>query len=139
LAVVFAFALLGGMLVPSARADQDNNAILFSVSGPVEIPGRLLEPGKYELRLMGDGSTIAEVWKADGSRFYGFFDTMPAARTHAVSRARVVVAASNTASPKRIEAWFYPGHRQGNQLLYPDAQDVRPASRVLPHQSEVNR
>lgn len=111
--------VLAGALVPRAKADADDKAIQFSVSGPVEVPGLVLEPGRYQINLMGDGSDVAEIWSADGSEFYGFFDTEPATRTHMPTEARIVLEGSGKKAPKRIEEWFYPGDDQGNKFLYP--------------------
>jgi hypothetical protein len=119
LTVVIGLLLLGGMLAPRARADADNKEIVFSVNHPVQTPTTVLAPGQYDLKLLGDGSSIAGLWRADGSHFYGFFDTIPVDRTHASAKTRVVLADSGKNSPKRVEEWFYPGDKTGNELLYP--------------------
>ena len=119
LVVVFAVVLLGGVLVPVARADQDNREVLFTVTGPVELPGEVLGPGRYELKLQGDGSPIAGVWNANGQQFYGYFITIPVDRVHANGRSRVVLAESVKGAPEKIERWFYGGDTNGNEFLYP--------------------
>jgi hypothetical protein len=123
LAIAFVLALTG-TLVTRARADADDKAIQLSVNGPVEIPGAVLSPGKYRLELMGDGSDVAEIWSADGSKFYGFFGTEPAVLSHAPTEAKVVLEGSGKTHPKRIEEWFYPGDLEGNAFIYPKAPDL---------------
>lgn len=118
LSMIFGLLLLSGLLVANARADEDNREIVFSINHPVEVPTAILTPGRYDLKLVGDGSSIAELWKADGSRFYGFFDTSPVDRNHA-GKTKVVLAASGKNAPERIQEWFYPGDKTGNELLYP--------------------
>jgi hypothetical protein len=119
LTVVFGLLLLGGMLVPNARADEDNKEIMITVNRPVEVPTTVLPPGRYDLKLLGNGSSVAGVWNAEGSHFYGFFETIPVDRNHAIGKAKVVLADSGKNAPKRIEEWFYPGESTGNELLYP--------------------
>ncbi len=128
LIAVFALLVLGGMLVPSARADEDNKEILITVNRPVEVPTTILPPGRYDLKLLGDGSSVAGLWKADGSHFYGFFETIPVDRNHASGKSKVVLADSGKNAPQRIEEWFYPGDTTGNELLYP-AKDYREVER----------
>jgi hypothetical protein len=122
-ATMFAIVVLAGALVPNAVADQDNKAILFSVDAPVEIPGAMLGPGRYEVKLQGDGSSIAGVWSADGSQFYGFFDTALVNRSHA-GPSKVVLTNSEKNTAQQIAEWFYSGDRTGNKLLYPSKSDV---------------
>jgi len=116
--------MLGGVLVPNATADQDNKAFWFSVNAPVEVPGVVLGPGQYQLKLQGEGSTIAGIWNSDGSRFYGFFNTMPVARSHR-GAFKVVLTGSGKHNPERIEEWFYPGRRTGNEFLYPSKSNMQ--------------
>lgn len=123
-----AFSLLvAGLLVPKAKADEDNQAVLFSLTSPVEVPHAVLPPGRYEIRLLGDGSSMAEIWSADTSRFYGVFGTTPVDRSDARG-SRVVFAGPENDTPKRIEKWFYGGHQTGNELLYPTKSIVPLAS-----------
>jgi hypothetical protein len=124
LAIVFTFAMLICVLVPSARADQDNKAILFSVNAPIEVPGEVLGPGRYELKLQGNGSPVAGIWKADGSQFYGYFETVLVDRSHR-GKSRIVLVGSGKNAPKRIEEWFYTGDKTGNKLLYPNSSSVQ--------------
>lgn len=128
---MFAVALVGIVLVPSARADQDNKEVRFKVNGPVEVPGRVLNPGRYDLRLMGNGSTVAGLWNAKGNKFYGYFDTIPVTREHR-GHLRVELAGSGANAPKRLSQWFYPGDKTGNELIYSANKPVETASRTSP-------
>ena len=134
---MFAIALLGGLLVPGAVADQGDKAVLFSVNAPVEIPGRVLGPGRYELCLQDDGSPVAEIWSVDRPQFYGYFETVPVDRTHA-GRSRVVLAGSGKHAPKRIQAWFYTSDRSGNELVYPNKHNAQLVATTSTHQ-QMNR
>jgi hypothetical protein len=118
-ASVLALFFLGSMLVPRAKADEDNKEIRFSVNRPVEVPTSVIPAGQYDLKLMGDGSTVAGLWNASGTKFYGFFETIPVDRRHALSKTKVVLAESVKNAPPRVEEWFYPGENSGNEILYP--------------------
>ena len=123
LAVAFASALVGSVLVPGARADEDNKEVHFTIDAPLEIPGRILGAGGYDLKLNGDGSTVAGLWNIHGTKFYGFFDTIPVDRPHR-GNLRVDVSGSGNNAPERLVDWFYPGDRLGNELLYPAVRNV---------------
>jgi hypothetical protein len=137
LAVAFGFALLGSVFVPRARADQDNQEIHFTINAPVEIPGEVLGAGSYDLKLNGDGSTVAGLWNVQGTKFYGFFDTIPVDRTHR-GNLRIDLSGSGKSAPKRLADWFYSGDRQGNELLYPAVKNVEVANCTTSNQG-VNR
>jgi hypothetical protein len=119
-----ALVLFGGLLVPAATATQGNKEVLFTVNGPIEIPHRVLGPGRYELKLIGFGSPIVGVWNATGTHLYGFFETEPAYRNHATGKTKVVLSGSGKYAPKRLDEWFYPGDNTGNALLYPSVRNT---------------
>jgi hypothetical protein len=126
LAVAFGFVLLGSVFAPRARADEDNKEVHFTVNTPVEIPGRVLGAGSYDLKLAGEGSTVAGLWNVQGTEFYGFFDTIPIDRTQR-GNLRIDLSGSGKNAPKRFADWFYPGDKQGNELLYPAVKSVEVA------------
>ena len=118
--------LVGVAFVPPANADEGNREIHFTVNGPIEIPRIVLPAGSYDLKLAEDGSTMAELWNVRGNHFYGFFETVPVDRAHA-GKLKIDLASQENA-PERLQAWFYPGDKQGNELLYPSARNVEMAS-----------
>jgi hypothetical protein len=118
LALMFALLLLGAALVPRAKADEDNQAIVFTTNAPIEVPGRVLSAGRYEIKLNSNDS-VAGLWNASGTRFYGYFETIPVDRYHHISKAEVDMSKMNQASPERLKDWFYPGDSTGHELLYP--------------------
>lgn len=118
-ALLFIGALLGSVLVSQALADQDNQEITFTTKQPVEIPGRVLSAGRYELRMNGDGSNVAQLWNSTGTRFYGYFPTIPFDRAHARQGAKVALEAGARGAPERIKGRFYASDKQGNEFLYP--------------------
>jgi hypothetical protein len=119
-------ALLLGALIPEARADAGNKEVIFKINGPVEVPGRILNAGRYDLKLVADGDSLAQLWNATGTKFYGFYETIPVDRSRVTDHARIKLAESSSRAPERISAWFYPGDIQGNKLLY--AANTAPAN-----------
>lgn len=126
LAITVSLIMLGCMLPITARADADNQAVLFSVNTPMKTPTAVLPPGRYEIKTLGDGSQVAEIWSAREKRFYGFVDTTPVRRAHAL-KSEVVLTRQRKA-PEQLREWFYPGDRTGNKLLYPENHNDSDAS-----------
>jgi hypothetical protein len=133
LPLALGFLLFGTLFSTPARADEANREIHFTINEPIEIPGVVLPAGSYDLKLEGFGSTVAGVWNIRGNRFYGFFDTIPVDRVHS-SRTKVDLSESIKGAPERLTAWFYPGDKQGNEILYPPAKNVEMASSASSNQ-----
>jgi hypothetical protein len=134
LPLLFTLTLMTAVLVPQARADQANREILFRTDAPIEVPGRVLDPGRYELKLVGINDHVAGLWNARGSKFYGFFDTIPVDRQHA-GKLKVDLSGSGENAPKRLSEWFYPGDKTGYELLYPNSpMNLEAGNHITPNQ-----
>jgi hypothetical protein len=73
----------------AARADESDKLMVFTFSGPVEVPGAVLPAGTYEFKLAdpdGDRSVL-QILNEDGSKVYATLETIPrSARRRPVSR-----------------------------------------------------
>jgi hypothetical protein len=69
---------LGGM-VPRAAADESDQKTTFTFSGPVEIPGQVLQAGTYVFKLAGSESDrdVVQVFNKDENHLYGTFLAIP--------------------------------------------------------------
>jgi hypothetical protein len=65
---------LGGM-IPRATADESDQKTIFTFSGPVEIPGQVLEAGTYVFKLADSESDrdLVQVYNKDETHLYGTF------------------------------------------------------------------
>src|SRR5271163_75453 len=70
--------LLGG-IVQRAAADDFDQRTIFTFSGPVEIPGQVLEAGTYVFKLADSTSdrNIVQVFNKNENHLYGTFLTVP--------------------------------------------------------------
>lgn len=119
LAAMFAFLLLGAVLTPRANADEDQQSVKFTTNAPLEVPGRVLPAGHYVIRLQGNGGSVAGLWNASGTKFYGYFDTIPVSRYRGISKPEVDFSKMSAGNPERLKEWFVPGNSTGHELLYP--------------------
>jgi hypothetical protein len=118
--------LLGG-LIPLANADEWDQKTVVTFSGPVEIPGQVLQAGTYVFKLADSESAndVVQVYSADEKHLYGDFISIPEQRSEATD-APVVTFEKNAASaPEAVNAWFYPGEDTGHEFIYsqPNAAD----------------
>jgi hypothetical protein len=123
----WAVAIAAGLLAGSASAQTLDNRVFFTFSGPVELPGVALQPGKYIFRLAdpNSGRSIIQVVSADGSRVYGMFFTRHAERPSASSDAEVRFMESPADTPPAISTMWYAGEVAGREFVYPKDQARR--------------
>jgi hypothetical protein len=127
MSIVFALALAGTVFVPRARADSAHERIVLTVAkAPLDLPGRTLAPGTYDLKFLTAEHEILGVWKANGG-FVSFFDVVPISRAYSTDHTRLDLARSAPGSPERLVDFYYPEATVGYKFLY-----KRPNPEVLP-------
>jgi hypothetical protein len=121
------FCMLGAML-PQAKADEENQKTIFTFSGPVEIPGKVLPAGTYVFKLVGSeidaDRDIVQVFSKNGNKLYGTFLTIPDSRMKPTGKTVVTFDERAAGSPEAIKAWFYPGDTNGHEFVYPKTKAV---------------
>lgn len=123
---------LGGLLAfsmalaPQARADQWDQKTIFTFSGPVEIPGRVLPPGTYVFKLADSQAdrNIVEVYNKRENHLYGIFLAIPDYRLKAADKPIITFEERAAGAPEAIKAWFCPGENYGHDFVYPKAKAV---------------
>jgi LPXTG-motif cell wall-anchored protein len=122
LVVTGAVALILG--VGSAWAQQPvDMRTYFTFSGPVALPGVTLPAGKYLFRL-ADASNrdVVQVLSADGRTPYAMFFIHRVNRPEAPARPEVRFMETAAGMPSAVRTWWYPGERNGYELVYPREQ-----------------
>jgi hypothetical protein len=116
---------LGGLLA-SATADEWNQKTVFTFSGPVEIPGQVLEPGTYVFKLLDSQSdrNIVQVFNKRENHLYGTFLAIPDYRLKPAGKPIITFEERAAGSPDAVKAWFYPGENYGHDFVYPKARAV---------------
>ncbi len=107
-----------------AQADEWNQKTIFTFSGPVEIPGRVLEPGTYVFKLadsLSDRNSV-EVFNKDENHLYGIFLAIPDYRLEPTGKPIITFEERAAGAPEAVKAWFYPGDNYGHDFVYPKAK-----------------
>lgn len=122
-------------MAPKMKGDAADKRTVFTFSGPVEIPGRVLPAGTYVFKVMtSTGSrSVVQVFSKDERHIIGTFLTIPDYRMKTPDKPLVKFEERAGGSPEAIRSWFYPGDNYGNEFVYPKARAV-----VLANQSQHN-
>lgn len=119
-----ASAVVIGIMLPQAKADNFNEKTIFTFSGPVEVPGKVLLPGTYVFKLLDSqvDRNIVQVFDKNEKHLIGTFLAVPDYRLKPTGKPIVTFQESPAGSPIAVMAWFYPGLNYGHQFVYPKAK-----------------
>src|SRR5712671_5755741 len=121
-----ALALLSATITPM-RADEWNKETKLEFSGPVEVPGKVLIPGKYVFRLLDSESdrNIVQIFSEDANGNQKLVATIPAIpdyRENTPDKPIVHFEERASGSPEAIHSWYYPGDNFGWEFVYPKSE-----------------
>jgi len=116
-----------GALLPQLKADEANQKTIFTFSGPVEIPGKVLDAGTYVFKVMDVTGTrdIVQVSNKRGDKVYGTFITIPDYRMKPTGKVVITFDERPAGSPDAVKGWFYPGDTYGHDFVYPKARAIQ--------------
>jgi hypothetical protein len=108
-------------------ADEMNKRVEFQFSGSVEIPGKVLAPGKYVFELVNDASdrNIVQIFSEDSNGNDTLVEnvlTIPDYISNTPDKPIVRFEERPAGSPEAIHSWFYPGDNTGWEFVYPQGQ-----------------
>ena len=135
--VVAALVLASGVTAGIARADETDQAIRVTFSGPVQIPHQVLPAGTYWFVVVNDRSpNMVQILSADRSKSYGILNTIARERSVEISNTTFTLAKQRGTEPEALLAWFYPGRTIGHELVYP--KPVEEALSRAPQDTQVS-
>ena len=107
-----------------AMADEMNKRTEFQYSESVQIPGRVLMPGKYVFQLANDQSdrNIVQVFSEDSNGNLSLVEsvlTIPDYISNTPDKPIVRFDERPSGTPEAIHSWFYPGDNTGWEFVYP--------------------
>jgi hypothetical protein len=118
-------ALIG--FTTTALADEWNKETILRFSGPVEVPGKVLQAGKYIFRLADSqvNRNIVQIFSEDEKGNRHFVTTIlanSAYRMETPDKAMIQFEERRAGDPEAIKNWFYPGDNYGWQFTYPKSE-----------------
>ncbi len=115
-------ALIGSMITP-AMADEWNKKTEFEFSGPVEVPGKVLDAGKYVFQLLDtQDRNIVQIFSVDpegNQRLVATITAVPDYLMKAPDKPIVHFEERGGTVPKRFTAGFIPATTTVGNLCTP--------------------
>jgi len=123
---VASIGLLGVALAPSARADQWDKRTILTVNEPIQVPGQVMQPGKYVMRLLDSPANrhIVQIFNEDESHLITTILAIPNYRLEPTGKTQFSFWETPPGQPKALRAWFYPGDNFGQEFAYPKTEAV---------------
>ncbi len=114
-------AIAACLATPTVRASEWDKKTTVTFNTPVEVPGAVLQPGKYVMRLVDLPASRHLVQFMNDRENHVFTTAMaiPASRTEASDQTKITFYEMPAGQPEAMKAWFYPGDTWGQEFAYP--------------------
>lgn len=135
--LLIACMALIGFSIKTARADEWDKEMILKFSEPVQVPGKVLQPGKYVFRLADSSSNrnvvqIFSVNEKGRQDFVTMIETVPDFRVKTPDKPIVQLEERHIGDAEAIKSWFYPGDNYGWHFVYPKSEQLESASIAPP-------
>ncbi len=127
---VVSIGLLGIALSRSARADEWDKKTILTVNETIQVPNKVLPPGKYVMKLLDSPSNrhIVQIFSNDGMHLETTILAIPNYRLQPTGKTVFSFWETPPGQPKALRAWFYPGDNFGQEFAYPKSVAVQLAT-----------
>jgi len=115
-------AVIGlSVVAPSAIADEHDKKTIVTITEPLEVPGAVLQPGKYVFKLVESSNDrhIVIIKNERENHTYATIFAIPNYKVRRTGKTEISLWETPAGQPKALRAWFYPGDNFGQEFLYP--------------------
>lgn len=119
-------SLIGTLLAPATKADPQYKRTEVTFHQPVEIPGMVLLPGKYVMKLLDPytDTKIVRFYNAQENHMYAMVFTVPDYRQRTTDHTVITFEERAHGAPHAIKEWFPAGDNWGEQFVYPKPEVI---------------
>src|SRR5919112_3062650 len=109
-----------------AMADQWNKKTILTVNETIQVPGKVLQPGKYVMRLLDSPSNrhIVQIFNKREDQLQTTVLAIPNYRLQPTGKTEFQWWEVPAGQPRAMRAWFYPGDNFGQEFAYPKSEAV---------------
>jgi len=124
--------LFGAALAPTLHADEWNKRTILTVNEAIQVPGRVLEPGQYVMKLLDSPSNrhIVQIFDRDEQHIITTVLAIPNYRLQPTGKTQFGWWETPAGQPKALRSWFYPGDNFGQEFAYPKNEAMTIAAAV---------
>jgi len=119
-------ALIVAGLAPEARADAWNKKTVITIDQRMQVPKKVLEPGKYVFKLADSQSDrhIVQIFTGDEKHLIATILAIPNYRLKVRGKSEFGFWETPAGHPRALRAWFYPGDNFGHEFAYPPSMST---------------
>jgi len=127
LAAATCLGMASMVFAPAALADTWNKRTILTVNEPISVPGKVLQPGKYVMKLMDSPSNrhIVQIFNEREDQLQTTILAIPNYRLRPTGKTEFQWWETPAGQPKALRAWFYPGDNFGQEFAYPKSMAVQ--------------
>jgi hypothetical protein len=108
------FVLSTITLAPFAKADEWNKKTVITTHEPIQIQGKLLEPGQYVMTLLDSADRhIVQIYDVDNAKLEMTVLAIPVYRRDITGDTRLTFSEAPDGQAPALRTWFYPGDSFG--------------------------
>ena len=109
------FVLFTIALTPFAKADEWNKKTVITTHQPIQIQGKVLEPGEYVMELLNSpyDRHIVQIYDANETKLEMTILASPAYRVDLTGNTRLTFSEMPNGQAPALHTWFYPGENSG--------------------------
>jgi len=129
-AIAATLGLASLVFTPGAMADQWNKKTYITINEAIQVPGKVLQPGRYVMRLMESPSNrhIVHIYNEREDQLQTTVLAIPNYRLQPTGKTEFQWWETAAGQPRALRAWFYPGDNFGQEFAYPKSEAVAIAS-----------
>jgi hypothetical protein len=107
--------------VPNVRADEIDKKTNITVNENLLIPGRVLPPGKYVMKLLNATANrhVVQIFNEDQDKLEATILAFNNYRLTPTGDTVLQYWETPAGSPPALRAWFFPGDNYGQEFAYP--------------------
>lgn len=132
LSMLLAACLLVAVLAPAAFADAWDKKTVITVRETVQVPGAVLQPGTYVIKLFNSLADrhIVQIFNEDETKVIATILAIPNWRLEPKEKTTLQYWETRVNEPRALRAWFYPGDNFGQEFAYSKQKSQEIAAQV---------
>ena len=124
--------LIGAFFAPALQADTWNKRTILTVNEAIQVPNKVLQPGKYVMKLLDSPSNrhIVQIFDENEQKLITTVLAIPNYRLQPTGETQFGFWETPAGQPKALRSWFYPGDNFGQEFAYPKNEAMQIAAAV---------